>query len=302
MLNAMTLIVSLQPFIGVSEGELEWSIANSLSPNSSPNVLSELQYQDIKSTSAGIRGQIELEFVESRWSLLAEGELSYDLIYSGRLADTDYFGDNRTNAYSLSISDIEGENLKNYEASIGLGYHVIPGRFSIAILGGGFHKEQYLNFQNGTQIVADQSFFFPATINDLNQSLAELDSDYMAQWRGYWLAVEAEYHFQNLSIVSRLRADGGTYYGEGRWNLRANLQQPKSFTHHADSNGWQWELGMEYELTETLAMQFMWVQGKWESDPGIDRTYLINDTVQVTRLNQVSWQSSQARIGLSYLF
>lgn len=302
MLNAMALVISLQPFVGMTDGELDWNIADGLSANSSPNVLSELEFKDVKSVGGGFAGSIDWVDSESRWTWFVEGEVAYEGVKRGRMVDTDYFDDNRTNPYSISVSEIVGDDIVDYYGGVGLRYQLIPNRLAVAALFGGFHKEQNFNFESGTQVLADPSFFFPITIDDLNESLMDLDSDYITEWRGNWLALEVEYHWQTVSISTRLRTDDGTYYGEGRWNLRANLQQPRSFVHHANSSGWQFELGVDYHLSQSTALWLKYLRGEWESDVGVDNTYFTDGTVQSTRLNGATWESSQLRVGLAYQF
>ena len=298
MLVAATLVLSLQPFAGWSEGHLDWTIADGLAPNSSPNILSELEFENIRSYSTGLNIELSTTFIWPELKLFAEGEGIYDFIERGSNKDTDYNGDNRTGVYSQSKSQIAGDNLLSLSGGFGLSYAVMPQRFTVAISGGGSHKEQKLNFRKGTQLIADPSFFFPVTINDLTASLQSLDSDYATEWQSSWVAGRITLYYGDIAYYARYQADAGKYYGEARWNLRANLKQPKSFTHHADSSGSQWELGLNYFLTQRVSMHFSWMGGEWKTDPGVDTTYFTDNSVQVTRFNGAVWKSSHYKIGV----
>lgn len=298
MLIAATLALSLQPFAGLSEGHLDWTIADSLAPNSSPNILSELEFENIHSYSTGLNVELSTTFILPELKVFVEGEGSYDVVNRGSSKDTDYNGDNRTGIFSQSKSQVAGDYLLSLRGGAGVSYDVIPHRLTLALSGGGAHREQNLNFQRGTQLVADPLYFFPTTIDDLNASLQNLDSDYVTEWRSFWLAGRITLQHGRFVYYARYQVDNGNYYGEGRWNLRANLQQPKSFTHHADSSGSQFEIGLNYSLTPSTSLHGSWVGGKWETDPGIDTTFFTDNTVRRTRLNDVVWEASYYRIGV----
>lgn len=92
------------------------------------------------------------------------------------------------------------------------------------------------------------------------------------------------------------------YYGEGNWNLRSDLDHPKSFEHEADGYGlclaaeWRIAVAAHWELTAAADYR------NWTTDSGTDRKFWASGGTAVTRLNEVNWESTSLRIGAAYRF
>lgn len=307
MLMAASLSVSLQPFLGLSQDDLSWNIAQDLSGSFTPNVLSELRFDDVSAYQLGLAGRLSAGVLHPDLTLFIEGEGAVGRIWQGSTTDVDYLEDDRALIGSLSEADIEGDDKQAWSAGLGLSYALQPEAHSVGLIVGAYLQDSDINFRNGRQLVANPDFFFDTSIDALTRNLQQrLNSNYLAEWSGSWLAGEYEFRRQNWSAHLRYQRYEGDYYGEGRWNLRAEgpfpLQQPRSFSHDADSTGESWELGFEYRLGERSSLHARWLARQWETDPGLAQIFFADGTVARTRLNEVEQSSSEIRIGLSYLF
>jgi hypothetical protein len=306
MLLAASLALTLQPYLGISSSDLGWNIAAS---TTSPNILSELRFEDVRAYQAGLAGNLRKQVMHPRLHLFIEGEGSIGRIQRGVTTDLDFLqgqGENSGQIASLSESRIGGDDDKAYSAGVGFSYALLPQQL-VSVSAGGYLQESDINFREGRQLIADPAFFQGTSIDALTRNLQErLNSNYLAEWSGYWLAGQWGLQRKPWSLHLRYQYHRGDYYGEGRWNLRAEgrfpLQQPRSFSHHADSSGDSWALGLGYQIGEKLALQFDWLTSDWETASGTARIFFADGTVGRTRLDEAQRSSSEIRLGLSYTF
>ncbi|GAB1267999.1 hypothetical protein NBRC116493_12520 [Aurantivibrio infirmus] len=302
------LVLSLQPLLGHGSGQLDWNIGSDMSTNATPNVLSELNFDNIRTYQAGLNVGISFAAPVDGFRVLLEGGFSRGEIENGQAIDSDFAEDNRNGLYSKSTSYIRGDGTREYNIGVGLQYTLHPNRLvpftqSLAMVYGGQQQEQMINLQKGQQLVAEPQFFgSSASIDSLNQRLASLDSDYDSSWSSHWLAADYQISISSWTLSARYQYFKGFYSGEGRWNLRENFQQPKSFTHEAESSGQQIQLGVAYAITRQIRAQLNWMSGAWQTEDGTSKTYFIDNTVQYTRFNEANWRSSALQFGVSYQF
>ncbi|MCW8195020.1 hypothetical protein F6455_09500 [Proteobacteria bacterium 005FR1] len=306
MLLAASLTLSLQPWLGASHNDLSWNIAQDLSGTLAPNVLSELTFEDVRAYQVGLAGDLRAEFFRPDLQLLVEGEASLASIERGTSTDADFLRDNRALIGSLSKADIEGDEAEAWSAGIGFSYALVPDAHIIGLIAGAYRQDSDINFRNGRQLIVNADFIPGVSIDALTRNLQQrLDSNYLAEWSGSWVAGQYEFRRQDWSLHLRYQQYRGDYYGEGRWNLRAEgrfpLQQPRSFSHDADSAGESWEVELEYRLGERSALHVQWAAGEWDTGRGLARIFFADGTVARTRLNEAEQSSSEIRIGLSYV-
>ncbi|MGH1470809.1 MAG: hypothetical protein ACRBCS_06420 [Cellvibrionaceae bacterium] len=305
MLLAATVIFSLQPYGGLTDGKLDWNIASDLDTSVTPNVVSELEFS-AEAYHLGLKAKLESDVYWGDSQLLLEVDSNYGAVIGGESIDSDYFGDNRTGLYSRSEAELEGDSLNFLEGGIGFQTKIFSVMtFSIAY--GGYRSEQNLNFQKGSQVYADPLVFFPFTLEDLTDNLQQnLDSDYMTEWTGQWLSIKTVLTMGSWEFFIQSKMTDGNYYGEGRWNLRATgvdaFQQPKSFTHEAKSDGEEWSIGLSYQLTKSLSFSVNYVESEQTTDAGLSVTYFSNGTFNRSVFNGASWESSRKTIGIEYKF
>lgn len=308
MLLLSALVFSLQTHVGHGSGQLDWNIGSESSNAMSPNILSELDFDNLRTSQAGLNANISFAAPIENVRVILEGGFNRGSIESGQAIDSDFSENNRNGLYSKSKSYVSGKGVREYNVGIGLQYSFYPNKFlpfaqSMTVIYGGQQQEQMLNLQRGQQLVAEPQFFSASTsIDSLNQRLAALDSDYNSKWSSQWLAAEYKISMSDWTLSARYQYFLGVYHGEGRWNLREDFQQPKSFVHDANSSGQQIELGLAYRFSERMQAQLNWVSGNWETENGVSKTYFVDNTEQHIRFNEANWSSSTFRLGVNYSF
>lgn len=272
--------------LGYRADSLDWNIAGDIN-GQNPNILSELQWTDLQIPQAKL--DVDLYLAD----FYLRGKLAYGEVNKGDNQDSDYFYDDRTGEFSRSNNTAGGEVA---DASIGFGY-----RFDTSEKGNRFtsYFMPMIGYSIHTQDMQTTNGFqtFPAT-----GAFSGLDSSYDAEWDGMWLGLifGEENTKTDLEIELSMIYHDVDYQGIGNWNLRADFAHPKSFEHLATGHGftvsldgrapfrhskrWFWAFGLDY--------------GRWQTRAGLDYTYFSNGSSDLTRVNQVNWESSAINLGL----
>lgn len=273
---------------GYRQDDLDWTIA---APSGSPDVLSELQWQDVE--SAMVETGIDMTYA-GHWH--AEGKFAYGQIVDGRNQDSDYLQDNRQAEFSRSnnVAD-DGATI---EVSGALGYHfdIAGKRFAPRLrltpkVGYAYHTQQF-NITNGFQTIPAWGHF------------GGLDSTYEATFFGPWGGLETQLFLTDrLSLQSSIEYHWADYEGTGNWNLRDDFQHPKSFTHEAEGEGIVASASGRYRITPAWTISLSADYQKWKANnKGIDTFYGADGTVGETRFNGVNWDSFGFNLGMAYRF
>ncbi len=259
---------------------LNWNIAGS-----SVNVLSELKWENMSITQLQAVGDIRF-----KGDLKIRGKLGYGMVGSGSSQDSDYNGDNRTQEYSRSISNVSGDV---FDASISLGkIFYLSGLqagqfFTLSPFVGLSVHQQNLTMKDGVQIIP-ASGPFPG-----------LDSSYDAQWIGPWWGAEAAIETKRGWVIkANFEYHLLDYSASANWNLRTDMAHPVSFIHDANGDGIFISLGTTVPVRKHWRMEFFLEYGNWSTGAGSDQVFLADGTVGYTRLNEVSWDSSAYRFGI----
>ena len=292
-------LVILTPYVGISESKLDWNIASSFG-ETTPNVLSELTYDNIETIDYGVK----LAFIQPLSdvvSLKLEGDISVGMINGGKGQDSDYLGDDRTNEFIRSYASIKGDQLTQYKLGAGISLPGIKNGYYFSVLAGITKSEQSLEVHHGKQAI--YKGLSPDEFDSLSEYLYDnLDSSYDAEWDGYYIAVEGgvDTHYGRFTFrYDRIDFD---YEAVADWNLRGDFDHPKSFSHHADGKGDRYELGYLYEVNPNLGIGITLKHETYKTEPGFDKVFFSDGSVQATQLNEVSWESTQAVINVSYGF
>ena len=131
--------------------DASWNTASDITGNSTPNVLSELSFEDVIATPIGFKGEIRFNTQYSQWLFgvdVVDGKFN-----DGEVTDSDYAGDDRTDEWSRSESDIAGNDIHNVKAYIGWGRERKKYRF--AFLAGLNTSKQSFRMQNGEQLLCN---------------------------------------------------------------------------------------------------------------------------------------------------
>jgi hypothetical protein len=283
---------------GLRQDELEWSIAGS-SAGTNPNVLSELEWSSVDSYQITLANRSR--FLRHYYCRTV---FDYAWVQDGTVRDSDYAGDNHTYEWSRSVSESTGDEMWDFSTGIGYAFILADDRLLISPLLGYSYSKQNLRIKNGYQVVSAGS---PApAVGPLS---SQLNSTYFARWKGPWIGCDLLYRVGNrnpdaLPMQFGLSAElhYADYYGEGNWNLRGDLNHPKSFEHDAEGYGicisgeWTLALTPEWNLDMTANYQY------WDTGTGTDRKFLAGGGTAVTLLNGVTWTSASFMIGASYHF
>lgn len=273
---------------GYRRDSLRWSIAGDLSGTLSPNVLSELTWDDVEIAQLSLGWKLDTpEGVQLR------AKAAYGWIYDGRNRDSDYLGDDRTLEFSRSENDTQDDDVLDLALAIGyrLTHRLERSRLHVIPLLGLSRHEQRLRITNGFQALPPLGPF------------PGLDSTYRTKWDGPWLGIElASDSASGAGGFLRLEHHWADYNATANWNLRDDFQHPRSFEHEADGKGFVASLGFSRSIRKGWSTRVSFDYQRWRSDPGIDRVYFANGAVAVTRLNEVRWTSRAVSIGIERAF
>jgi hypothetical protein len=273
---------------GARHDSLRWNIASDITGTSTPNILSELTWDSVRSA------QLATNWQRTSAGLHVRAAAAYGWIISGDNQDSDYLGNNRTAEFSRSNNDSNGDNVWDVAAAAGyrFDYTSSGGVFSVTPLAGLSVHRQNLRITNGRQTIPALGPF-----NNLN-------STYRSGWRGPWVGVELEQRNSDaLRAYLRLEYHRADYYAEADWNLRADFAHPKSFEHDADGVGTVVSFGVASPTASgRWFTRFSIDYQRWTTDPGTDTVFFANGTVSQTRLNEVEWKSWALSGGVQYRF
>ncbi|MBN1587449.1 MAG: hypothetical protein JW937_08525 [Candidatus Omnitrophica bacterium] len=285
----LTKILSVDA--GYRVDNLDWNIAGTLA-GTSPNVLSELTWEDIQSfeVAAALKGPF--------WkNVYARGRFSYGWIYHGQNQDSDYHGDNRTLEFSRSRNSTDDGSV--VDATLGFGYQfsLSQDRLKLSPLLGFARHEQNFKMTDGNQITDPYG-----EIGWLGP-FEGLNSTYDAAWSGPWLGLDFElYPFDKLSFSGNLEHHWVDYDGVGDWNLRPDLAHPQSFAHSAEGTGHKASIAGHYKLNKRWRLNASFEYYNFSTDEGTDTTHAASGLTDDTQLNEVNWDAGSFKFGAAYLW
>ncbi len=277
--------------VGRRNDRLHWQIAGNSAGNN-PNILSELEWQDLQIRYMRGTGKLLLTHEAFFWPRTrVRVAYGYGRIISGHSRDTDYGADNRNDRTSLIVSDAGRGDVRDISVAAGPLLPFPDERWSLAAHLGYARSEQNLTLTDGRQV-------FPSGL-----LLPDLDSSYRTTWKGPWAGVELAFTARsNWSLTTSLAYHRVAYAAEANWNLRTDFQHPKSFDHRADGTGLVLDLEWDYPIADGWSFGVQGQYQRWRTDPGVDRLFLANGMILPTRLNRVTWRSAALNLSLRYRF
>jgi hypothetical protein len=254
---------------GYRQENLQWSIAGNAN-GQNPNVLSALRWQSVAGPVTGIR--LQYNFFNS---CQLEGEYERTFFLSGKVYDTDYGGNDRTNiVYAQQFNTNKGGADRWL---VGIGYQLpVIRKFSITPSAGYglFHQALYLV---GNTV----------PINDLNSS-------YKTRWSGpYGQLLCVTELTKKLSMNAGLRYNQVRYRASANWNLIREFSHPESFRHTANGYGINIHAALLYHASKMHSIGIKGSYSRWQTGRGIDELYLASGGSEQTQLNEVrstNWQ------------
>ena len=274
---------SLDIFPFYRQDNLVW---NKAGLDNFPNIISELKWQNLR--IQGFKGVLTHD-LGRRHYLEASG--SWGWIYSGSNQDSDYDGNNRTLEFSRTIGDAGGGTV--FDASLAIGWKLqdTPTTHTSLLLGYAINR-QTLTLTDCYQ-----------TINGRIEPDGNVNTAYMALWRGPWLGLALEESMSpRLRLLSRLEFHLPDYNGETHWNRRTDLAHPVTNNHWAKGQGIVASLGIDYQagprwrLGAGIDYTNYWIR------PGTDQVNGVGGSHPQIQLNEVRWDSWAFRLKASYVF
>ncbi|HET8708573.1 MAG TPA: hypothetical protein VFM46_19860 [Pseudomonadales bacterium] len=279
---------------GKTSGQLDWNIASDLTGTSTPNILSELEYSnlDIWKNSAGGALTIERGPLKNIFVLTNFGK---GTINSGDGRDSDYDGDNRTQEYSRSHSDITGDSTYDFEMGAGYRWKIASGitlKPAIAY----FHSSQNVRMQNGVQEITT-----PGRTPSAG-AFKNLNSTYEAEWNGMWIGGSIEFSKDEHEFRFQFKHHKMDYHSEANWNLRSSFMHPKSFEQWANGDGNSFGVSYGYHFTKAWQLTLDWQKSDFSAEHGTDTVFFSDGDKASAQLNQANWRATGWSVGLQYQF
>ena len=248
---------------GPQKDNLNWSIAGNTS-GQSPNVLSELKWQNVKGTNylAGLQANV--------WhNIIIVGGYNRVSVKSGSVSDIDYSADNRSQpTYNQNFIDNKGYTSAWYA---GAGYIIFNNdRFSLVPSAG---------YVNNTQSLY---------ITDATGQFPDLNSFYNVQWKGAFIKVKSSLKiWRGLKAMADVTYNQVNYSAQGDWNLINEFMHPVSYSHVAKGYGINAGGSLVYNVTPNVGISVGYTYFNWQTGNGTDQLYLSSGQVDKTQLNGV---------------
>jgi hypothetical protein len=276
--------------LGLAKEEFTWNIAGDIT-GQNPNIVSELTWRDLDIL------QISLDVKQkNKWGWVGVLNARYGSILDGEAQDSDYNGDNRTDEYSRSISKADDGSVTFVSLGFGWDFELYQRRHVFTPLLGYAYFRQQLSMTDGVQTITSPQAAPLGPIDGLNNK-------YRAKWRGPLAGFD---YFFKISDPLLLFFDARYYYldyeAEGEWNLRPDFEQPRSFEHSADGDGYKLGVSLEYRILPSALFTLGYQYQKFKAHDGIDTLYRTDGTRPLAKLNEVKWKSSVVTIGIKKEF
>jgi len=287
----------IQFYNGISQrnAELRWNIASDTSGSETPNILSELTFDDLSITEIQIGMKVQFTKGKLRNTII-EGNINTGTNKGGTITDSDYDGDYRTEEYSRSESSPDDSTTLN--GKLLFGYQVQWNeRVFITPMAGYRYSQKHFKMQKGVQILDSR-----VEALNLGPFTSNLDSTYKAQWHSAVICLDIEYLIQKHRFTFGWEFILSDFYAEANWNLRNDFAHPKSFAHWAQGIGNNAQLQYQYAISPHLSL---WVHHQiegWKAQAGDDVVYFSDGTRAKTQLNEVIWKSNATGAGFSFNF
>lgn len=284
---------------GVRRDHLDWNIASDVTGKETPNVLSELTWDDVKLME--IEGRIRhFEPTDSkifRGGVLLEGRMTGGVTLSGDNQDSDYDGDNRTQEFSRSNNDVGDGHAFGFAAAVGYRFNIAqryrPTSHSFLtvtpLLGYGWDTQTY-KMTNGVQTIPALGAF------------DGLNSRYTTRWYGPFAGAEVNLEHNNHTLTLRGECQKLTYSADADWNLRDDFMHDPSYKHEADGNGTKLGVAYSYALSKNYDVTLDYNYLKRGAKNGTDTVYFSDGSTGQTRLNEVNNDSQALRLGMTYRY
>lgn len=263
---------------GYQHEDFRWSIAGDINGNN-PNIYSELIWKQLTGPVAGIEGEWNF------WrSFSLRSAFSKLFIVSGKVTDSDYQGDNRTNqSYYGAFNANKGGSISwrttlEYAIAINPSFSLVP---------------------DVGYVLHTQSLYLLSDDAALGNN--KLKSTYATTYKGATLGVRAALAICNKwTIEPSLRYDLVAFRGKADWNLITTFSHPLSF--EDVTNGYNLEGGLKgsYACNNTIGLFLSADYAYGHMGKGTDRLYLTSGQQPLTQFNEAIRHWWGIRAGLQW--
>lgn len=320
--------------VGVRQTSFDWNIASDTTGTATPNILSDLTWEDINvlEFKGGVRRLEPADIGRVRGDLLMEAELGLGVTMSGDNQDSDYLGDNRAQEFSRSNNDAAEGYTANAAVALGYQFNIVgpnrerarrlltsrpastyrgklrqqlalskltdPNRTTVnltPLVGYGWDQQEY-KIRDGIQTINTIGAGLPAQ----GSALPDSNTEYVAEWYGPFIGLEGEIKSGKGTLRLRGEYHDLTYYGEGFWRARLAFRQDPSFIHEAEGEGINLTARYGYALGPNHDFLVNAMYRKRNAEDGDDTLNLSDGTTSRTRLNEVNEESYGLHLGLQY--
>jgi len=274
----------------LGKGEMTWNVAKDRTGKVTPNILSELQFKELELLGHGLRGEIFVTdgpLQNTYWSMRAH----HAAINEGKVRDSDYAGDNRTQEYKRTAAVTTGD--KTYQIDSALGY-----RFNLSET---LTLTPYVGLSlKGQDLRIGKAVTLIDTINpnQIGRHTQHLDSSYNARWEGINLGLEAAQQWPTHQLIGYTRYYHLNYRATADWNLRQDFRHPDSFEHSADGRGFSFGARYAHHFTPHWRGAAEVFQTRLDCSDGEDR--INSGQHSIARLNEVSWRTRSLILALEF--
>jgi len=285
------LIYNVQ--LDINDSDLVWDVASSASATTTPNILSELSFNDIKSQGYILNVGYLNRFNKS-WAFILETEYANSKISSGRAQDSDYELDNRMDEFQRGYSDIEEDSISHYSLTTGLKTRWFnQKKHYLSFLVGYKVDEVDITMSNGVYALPeeDAGFKIPGLIATYNSEFKSILAGLSTEHVFSWGAIGLSYELYNTKLNA-----------EADWMLREDYAHPISFVHFGDGVGHSLKLGYTYRINRNWDYSIDYVSSEYHIKNGYDHTFFSNSTSSVIKLNNSKYEQESIRLGVSFNF
>jgi len=290
--SAPVLAVDLDLHAGYRTDDFDWNIASDFSGSSTPNILSELTWENLEIYQLGLKADSRINGPVPFLGLIT-GSVNYGSIFSGSNQDSDYHGNNRTIEFSRSNNDADDGDVWDLSVAVGPPeFLFFSDKLALSPLFGYSYHEQNLTLKNGFQTIPVAGY------------IPGLASSYDAVWKGTWLGINFRFaSVESFNLFSRFEWHIAEYQADANWNLRDDLQHPVSFAQYAnDAEGLVASLGAELAVNAKVGLTLEATYMNWQADGGTDTVFIADGTAATVRLNEVNWKSAGMVVGFKMKF
>jgi hypothetical protein len=290
--------------LGSRVDQFDWNIAGN-SAGANPNIISELTWEDLEILEVNAQGRVVLFNNRAPFGGMVRAMVSYGEIQAGDVQDSDYQDDGRRNEWSRSNNKADNGDVWDFTVGTGLVFRTRDQKFTLAPLFGYSHHVQNLTLHDGFQTISRDNPFStdPAEDPPPVGPIAGLDSRYETRWRSGWVGLDLNFQpVPKFELHGSLELHAAEYKAEATWNLRSDLQQPRSFVHDADeAAGVVTTFGTRFgsgPIRFNLDLRYQ----AWKAEDGADKVYFSDGSFGFTRVNEVNWEAFSVSAGLTGSF